>query len=131
MIYLFIGIGGIIGSLLRYFVSLLTVNMFHSDFPVATLTVNLTGSFLLGWFSSKYLNSKKYPDYIIRMISTGLIGSYTTFSTFSLETLQLMESERYAAGIGYLLFSFCGGLLSVQLGLWMGSIRKKEVKKKA
>ncbi len=103
--------------------------MFQPDFPVATLTVNVTGSFLLGWFSSKFLNKDKYPDYIISMISTGLIGSYTTFSTFSIESIQLFDSNRYAAGFGYVMLSFFGGLLFVKLGLWMGLLSKKEVKK--
>lgn len=120
LVYLFIGVGGIAGSLLRYFISSMSFHIWSPAFPVATLMINLTGSFLLGWCSSYLQASKKVAPYIKSAITTGLIGSYTTFSTFCLETIQLIESGDYLKGLLYLFISLLGGLIFVKLGIKLG-----------
>lgn len=129
MVYLFIGVGGIAGSLLRYFISIMTFHFWNPAFPAATLMINLTGSFLIGWCSSYFHESKKVPTYLKSAITTGLIGSYTTFSTFCLETIQLIESGEYLKGIIYVFISLLGGLLFVNLGLKIGSKSENEMGK--
>lgn len=120
LVYLFVGMGGIIGSLLRYILSLLAVDFLGNGFPIGTILINLSGSFLLGWFSSTYVIPKKMHPYIIAAISTGIIGSFTTFSTFCLETVQLIEADEYMKGFLYLFISLIGGLLFVRMGLDFG-----------
>jgi fluoride exporter len=129
LLYLFIGIGGIVGSLLRYSVSIMTIDIWNPGFPVATLTVNLVGSLLLGWCSSCFQKLNKVPSYIKTSITTGLIGSFTTFSTFCLETIQLIESGDYLVAFIYIFISFFGGLLFVKLGVKLGSQPEEEAGK--
>ncbi|MED3564296.1 fluoride efflux transporter CrcB [Bacillus xiapuensis] len=116
MVYLFVGMGGIIGSLLRYALSLLAEDIWGDRFPIGTLLINLTGAFLLGWFTTRFGDSKRLHPYLITAFSTGVIGSYTTFSTFCLETVRLLEAEDYFKGMIYILLSLFGGLLFVKLG---------------
>lgn len=130
MIYLYIGLGGIAGSLLRYFVSILTIYLWNPEFPLATLTINLTGSFLLGWFLSKFSASKKLSAEMISMISTGVIGSYTTFSTFCLESIHLIEAEMYLECFLYIFVSLVGGLILVRIGGYLGTLKEKEARTK-
>lgn len=120
MVYLFVGIGGIVGSLLRYILSFLAVQIWGRGFPIGTLLINLTGSFLLGWLTTKYILPKKLHPYLLTALSTGVIGSYTTFSTFCLDSVQLLKSDRYFLGFIYIFMSFIGGLLFVRLGLSVG-----------
>src|SRR4051812_11111190 len=116
MVYFFVGIGGIIGSLLRYFLSNVALNLWGKGFPIGTLLINLTGAFFLGWLTSRFAESKKFPPAIYIGVSTGIIGSYTTFSTFCLEIVRLLEAESYIKGFLYLISSILGGLLLVRLG---------------
>jgi fluoride exporter len=129
MVYLMIGIGGLAGSLLRYSLSVLTVHFWDDGFPVGTLIINLTGSFFLGWFSSKFIAAKRLSPSLTSFISTGFIGSYTTFSTFSLETIHLLEAGEYINGLLYVIISLLAGLLLVRLGVYIGGIKKKETGK--
>ncbi|CRK83745.1 fluoride efflux transporter CrcB [Neobacillus massiliamazoniensis] len=126
MLYLFIGIGGIIGSMLRYLVSIIAVQIWGKDFPLGTLLINLSGSFFLGWFTSAIVNQKKMHPYILTAISTGIVGSYTTFSTFCFETVHLFQMENYLKAFFYLLLSLFGGLFFVRLGVNVG---EQQIKK--
>jgi fluoride exporter len=120
LIYFFIGIGGIVGSLLRYFLSIIASGLWGKGFPFGTLLINLSGSFILGWFSSRFLVPKKLHPYILSAISTGIIGSYTTFSTFCIEAVHLIENEAYIKGFLYVITSLFGGLLFVRMGMELG-----------
>src|SRR6476660_2371520 len=82
LVYLLVGIGGVIGSLLRYLVSMLSMNLWGEGFPISTLLINLTGSFLLGVVTSRLVIPKKLHPHLLTALTTGVIGSYTTFSTF-------------------------------------------------
>ncbi|MCP3739004.1 fluoride efflux transporter CrcB [Rossellomorea sp. BNER] len=125
MIYLLVGVGGAIGSLLRYGISLITFNMITTSFPIATLLTNYIGSFILGWLTYSIIEGKKYPPQLMTAIGTGLIGSFTTFSTFSVETVQLFEDGQYLLGVLYVLLSLIGGLLSSFMGYQMNTKRKE------
>jgi fluoride exporter len=121
LIYFFVGIGGIIGSLLRFLLSTIAFDLWGKGFPFGTLLINLTGSFVLGWFTTKYILLKKLPPYLSSALSTGVIGSYTTFSTFCVETIHLVENNEYLKGLLYVFISLIGGLLFVRLGMSAGS----------
>lgn len=116
MVYLFVGLGGVIGSLLRYIVVLISNSWSVVGFPFGTLTANLMGSFIIGWFTSGIVPLKKFPTRLKTAIATGMIGSFTTFSTFSVETVSMLERNDILLAILYISVSIAGGLSLVQLG---------------
>ncbi len=90
--YLLLGLGGAIGTVLRYFVSSTTLDFFRTaSFPFGTLAVNLSGSFIIGLLAGLNEDGLLSPN--LRMfLFIGLLGGYTTFSSFSLETLNLVRA---------------------------------------
>jgi len=109
--------GGAVGSVLRYAISCLP---FASTFPWSTLCVNLAGSFLLGLFLS--LSGSRLPiSQETRMfVSIGLLGGFTTFSTFSQQTISLWEAERFALAGWNVFLNVVVGLLAAWLGWRLG-----------
>lgn len=117
--FLWIGLGGAIGSIFRYTLSLLPIK---SSFPILTLITNLLGAFIIGvvvgLFEKQYLSSQ-----IHLFLKTGLCGGFTTFSTFSLETLTLLENDMIFIAIIYALISVVGCIVGVYLGRMIVGIR--------
>ncbi|MCK8046985.1 MULTISPECIES: fluoride efflux transporter CrcB [Shewanella] len=87
---LFVALGGSIGAVFRYLISLLMLQVFGSGFPFGTLMVNILGSFLMGVIFALGQVSELSPE-IKAFIGVGMLGALTTFSTFSNETLLLMQ----------------------------------------
>ncbi|EIJ78169.1 hypothetical protein PB1_11434 [Bacillus methanolicus PB1] len=116
MSYVTTGLGGIIGSLLRYFLSVTALSLWGDGFPFGTLAANLLGAFAFGWLTNNKAVFRKLPAHIVSGIGTGIIGSFTTFSTFSLETLQLVEQDHLFFAFLYVIFSLLGGLYCAWLG---------------
>lgn len=112
MIYVFVGIGGMVGAVLRYGVSLLTVSFWSYPFPLATLVANWIGCLMLPVFVNKMK-----PGMLQKAVTTGVIGSFTTFSAFSVETVNLVQSGNGATAFLYIFLSITGGFLCVRLGL--------------
>lgn len=110
-----VGIGGAIGSILRYVIAL-TVR-FH--FPWATLIANLAGSAILGFFagSAFFMCDVKSPFRL--MIMVGFCGGFTTFSTFSFQTLDLIQNGRMLEAGGNILLNLAGCLLFTFFGYWL------------
>ena len=108
----FVGIGGAIGAILRYLISLIPVK---SDFPILTLMTNVIGAFAIGCIVAL---SKKYnmPNNVVLMLKTGVCGGFTTFSTFSLEAYTLFESRKIGMGITYAILSLVLCIAAVLLG---------------
>jgi fluoride exporter len=109
-----------IGSLLRYLVSLSTSNFMNIGFPLGTLIANYAGTLFLGWFTSRVIARSKMNPVISATIGTGLIGSFTTFSTFSLETLSMLEAGKIGMAMFYVLLSAVGGLILAIAGHKIG-----------
>ncbi len=111
-------IGGIIGALLRYFVSLNVSKTVAGHFPWPTLTVNLVGSFFIGFLWAFFENSSA-SAYVKSFVFVGFLGSFTTFSTFSLDIFNLMRRNDYTAATLYWLLSTVLGVLFAGIGYFI------------
>jgi len=104
MIYLLIALGGAVGSLLRYLVGGAVQRMSDSGFPVGTMVVNVSGCFIIGVLVRQFLNMQLSPE-LRALLIVGFCGGFTTFSTFSAETLGLIEGGEYGRAAGYVVLS--------------------------
>jgi fluoride exporter len=125
LIYFLVGLGGVVGSLLRYLLSVFAVVVWGKEFPIGTLLINLTGSFLLGFMTNHVVSSNKLHPYLFTALTTGVIGSYTTFSTFCFETVHLLETGKYIFGFLYLIVSLFGGLFLAKAGMLLSEQANK------
>ncbi|MFO1443774.1 fluoride efflux transporter CrcB [Bacillus sp. Bva_UNVM-123] len=123
MTYLLIGIGGGIGSLLRYFVSILFTHNGSNSFPYSTLCANLVGAFFLGLLMRMAKKYGRSESKLVLAIGTGIIGSFTTMSTFSIETVQFIYFGHYFNAFIYIMLSVFGGIIAAYLGYY----HRKEV----
>ena len=92
MKYLLIALGGASGSVARYWLSVTIQERFTTMLPVGTITVNVLGSFLIGLAFAVLKSRVGNPEFIGAFVIVGLLGGFTTFSAFSLETLGLIEA---------------------------------------
>jgi fluoride exporter len=118
-----VGIGGIIGALLRYWIGISFAPLTPGAFPLGTFIINMTGSFFLAWLTSVASQSKALPQWLVTGIGTGVIGAFTTFSTFSVETAHLIQGSYYKTAIIYCLLSLLGGWVLALLGYTVGKRR--------
>jgi len=118
--FLAIAAGGAIGSVLRYWVSINTHAIFGRDFPYGTLTVNVIGSLLMGLLFVLFVERWEIETVIRSAILIGLLGAFTTFSTFSIETLNLVEDGSYAKALVNILVSVSASLIAAWLGIIIG-----------
>lgn len=116
---LLVGIGGSLGSMLRYLVSVLTGRFVQSAFPLPTLLVNLTGCFLIGLLAGALSHVMDGNTNLRLLLITGFCGGYTTFSAFAYENLQLIESQQFTLAIAYTLLSVVLGIGLVWTGMLM------------
>jgi CrcB protein len=112
MNFLFVALGGALGASFRYAISLIPVK---SQFPILTLVVNLLGAILIG-FVVGFAENRNLSENSILFLKTGLCGGFTTFSTFSLEAYNLIDSKSYGLCSLYVFLSVVGCLL----GVWFG-----------
>lgn len=126
MAYFAIGLAGIVGSLLRYGVSVWTHDLYSGVFPLGTLICNLIGSFILSWFFVWAASFSSMPVNLRIGIGTGLLGSFTTFSSFSMETVELIQAHNFLIAAVYVSVSVLGGLLMSWLGFaWSSAALNK------
>lgn len=116
-----VGLGGALGAVLRYLICLLPNK---SDFPVMTLAVNILGAFIIGIIAGVISARNVNPDLVL-FLKTGLCGGFTTFSSFSLETLGLVQKGRTPLAVIYAAASLCGCVLGVKLGEMTAALLSK------
>ena len=117
---LFIAMGGSIGAVLRYSASLGVASIMGRGFPYGTLFVNVFGSLLIGLLSVVLLDRFNVGPEWRAAIFVGVLGSFTTFSTFSLETLNLLEQGELVAATTNVLLSIVVCLVAVWFGVILG-----------
>ncbi len=126
MIYLLIAVGGAAGSVLRYVVGRAVQGSSASGFPIGTMVVNVTGCFLIGVLVRQLMNVQTSPE-MRALLVVGFCGGFTTFSTFSAETIGLIEGGEYGRAATYVILSVAlclgatfAGMATMQL---MGSAK--------
>ena len=113
MEFLFVAMGGAIGAMARYAISLIPVK---SEFPLLTLLTNILGAILIGFIVGFASNRDNISGNTVLFWKTGVCGGFTTFSTFSLEAFHLMEHKRYSLSGVYITLSVLFCLLGVLCG---------------
>lgn len=109
--------GGMIGAVLRYLVNVAVVKFSGHGFPLATMIVNIVGSFAMGVLVAAMALSWNASQEVRLFLAVGLLGSFTTFSTFSLDVFTLYERQAYGPLFAYILGSFALSLTGLILGL--------------
>jgi CrcB protein len=115
MNWIAVGIGGALGSLLRYAVGGVWLSPASLDFPWGTFAVNVTGSFALG-FLGRYLAPPHAGPAWFLFFTVGVCGGYTTFSTFALDAFTLVERGATARALGYVTLSVLASYCAVVVG---------------
>lgn len=118
---LLIGAGSFAGGILRYLISVFIQNKTHGSFPYGTLLVNIIGCFLIGIVFSLF-ESRNIHEPLRLFLAVGILGGFTTFSTFSLDTLTLFRSGDIAPAFGYIALSVLGSLAATFLGIFIGKL---------
>lgn len=119
--WLWVAIGGAVGSLMRYGTIVAVQRMTKSEFPLATLAVNIVGSFIIGWLAYQMLERDFMSVEARLVVVVGVLGGFTTFSTFSLETLRLIQGGGWPAAAANVTLSVAGGLLAAWAGFTIAS----------
>lgn len=112
-----VALGGAIGSVLRYLVGIGTLRSFGPAFPWGTLAVNITGSFLIGFISEAIMRKFGGSPEMRVFLITGILGGYTTFSSFSLDAIALLERGETVPAVLYVGSSVILSGLAVVAGL--------------
>ena len=120
MIVLGVVVAGACGAVLRYLVDHTVQRRSGSDFPFGTMVINLSGSLVLGYLTGSALHHGVSATWLT-VVGTGLIGAYTTFSTFTFDSVRLAEAGRWGPSLLNVVVSLALGLGAAALGLALGS----------
>ncbi len=120
--YLWVAAGGAVGSMARFGLAAAVAALTGPQFPWGTLLINVAGSFVIGWFSMLTSDAGPIdvPAGIRLFVLVGLCGGFTTFSSFSLQTLELLQAGEVIRAGGYIVGSVVLCLVFVWLGVTVG-----------
>ena len=107
--------GGALGAIFRYLLTNISKSMFVSSI-YGTISVNILGSFLIGYFITSKVGNNLSENFVKFFLIIGLLGSFTTFSAFSIEVLELINSKKYISSFIYVFISIFICLMSAYLG---------------
>ena len=119
--WLWVTIGGAAGSVLRYGTTIAVQRWTQSSWPWATFAVNILGSFLIGWLAYMVVGRGAISVQTRLIVMVGLLGGFTTFSTFSLDTLRLIQEGGWRAAAANAVLSVAGGLIAAWAGFNIAS----------
>lgn len=117
-------LGGGAGSVLRWLTGLGAARLFGAGFPLGTLAVNIIGCFVMGLFAKLLLAPDQGGGDARFLLTTGLLGGYTTFSAFALDAANLWMREATGLAFLYIGLSVLGSLAAVAFGLWLGGMAR-------
>jgi fluoride exporter len=120
MKYMMVGIGGALGSILRFWLGVYVASKTESRFPYGTFVINITGSFLIGLIFVLLTARTQWSVNWRYLIPIGFIGGYTTFSGFEFETLRTLQDGQIGIGVLYVVASVMVGLIAVWGGMIAG-----------
>lgn len=124
--FFWVGIGGAVGAVLRYSVSGYVQNQIKvGSFPLGTLAVNVLGCFLLGFLSQIVAGSGRLPSEGALFLLVGMLGAFTTFSTFSKEAVDLLSNGQIAAALLDIAVHVMLGLTAVGGGYELGRVLQR------
>ncbi|WP_204113240.1 fluoride efflux transporter CrcB [Shimia biformata] len=113
----YVAFGGALGASLRYLAGIGVVRLVGTGFPMAIITVNVIGSFLMGVFI--VAAAHRGLTHLSPLVATGFLGGFTTFSAFSLEAVTLYERGDLGAAAAYVAISVGVSIAALMLGLWL------------
>jgi len=117
MLYLIVFVGAGIGGAMRHGVNVGATRLFGFGFPSGTFIVNVLGSFAMGLLAGFFIYRTGVPQHVRLFLTTGILGGFTTFSSFSLDAALLIERHAYALAAGYIVGSVAAGLSALFFGL--------------
>lgn len=116
---IYVAIGGAIGSVLRYLITLVINKQFSHNIPIATLFINIVGCFLIGLLVGIFDKNNEIDSSLKYLLITGFCGGFTTFSAFGLENYSLFQSQNPFYALLYIGLSVVLGLAAVWFGLFI------------
>lgn len=117
-----VGLGGGLGSVLRWWIGSIVGERYHGEFPLGTFLINISGSFIIGYLSVLFGVDwhHRYGAALNALVLTGVLGGYTTFSSMQLDAAKLAGKTRGGLAGTYLLLSVTVGLFGAGLGAALG-----------
>lgn len=116
---LIVGTGSFIGGGMRYLLSTYMKNVCGQGFPWGTLVVNLLGCFLFGIIFAVFSKNNSTDNTLYLLLTTGVCGGFTTFSTFANESVQMLQNGNISGFVSYVATSVIAGFILIALGYWM------------
>ena len=117
--YLAVALGGALGAAARYYLNGSVLSRVSPPFPTATFVINVTGSFIIGFFLTYVTERISVSPHLRLAVVVGFVGAYTTFSTFEYETAILLRERAYVPAFLYIISSFGAGLAAVFGGIFL------------
>ncbi|MCI0181980.1 fluoride efflux transporter FluC [Sulfoacidibacillus ferrooxidans] len=120
--YLAIAAFAVLGALARQELEIILPPLSGTGFPIATLLINLSGAFFLAWFYTVTTSFIPIVQWLRTGVGTGFVGSYTTFSTFMVESQALLAHGAIVVAAVYIVISFVGGFAVAWFGVYLGNV---------
>lgn len=117
MLYLIVFLGAGIGGAMRHGVNVGATRLFGYGFPFGTLIVNVVGSFVMGLFAGYFAYRAGIPQHVRLFLTTGILGDFTTFSSFSLDAALLVERHSFGLAAGYVVGTVAASVAALFFGL--------------
>lgn len=117
--YLMIALGGALGSVCRYVSSEWLYQVYGRSFPIGILSVNVLGCFIMGFLALCFVDKAIHTQLLRPLLLTGFLGGFTTFSSFSLDAIQLLLTGAYLRAFLYVAASLLLSLLAAFAGVWL------------